>query len=66
MRLLNFSGTPAALLMISFGAAALHGQTMGGMDHSAHAAMAKASASMPAGQDAYATVAAVVAALEAD
>ena len=66
MRLLDFSGTPAALLMISFAAAALHGQTMGGMDHSAHAAMAKTSASMPAGQDAYATVAAVVAALEAD
>ena len=36
------------------------------MDHSAHAAMGTTSTSMPAGQDAYATVAAVVAALEAD
>jgi hypothetical protein len=66
MRLLNFSGAPTALLMISFAATALHGQGTGGMDHSAHAAMGKTSASMPAGQDAYATVAAVVAALEAD
>lgn len=39
-------------------------QTMAGMDHATHAAGAKPAA--PAGQDAYATIAAIVAQLEAD
>ena len=39
-------------------------QTMAGMDHASHAAGAKTAA--PAGQDAYATIAAIVAQLEAD
>ena len=43
-----------------------HAQTTGGMDHSRHAAMMGAQPTAPAGQDAFAAITAVVAALEAD
>jgi hypothetical protein len=41
-------------------------QSTGGMDHARHAATMGAQAATPAGQDAFAAIAAVVAALEAD
>jgi hypothetical protein len=41
-------------------------QSTGGMDHSRHAAMVGTQAAAPAGQDAFAAIAAVVAALKAD
>jgi hypothetical protein len=67
MQQFTFLRAAAVLLVTALSPVAIHGQSMGGMDHSSHAAaMRGAAASMPAGQDAYATVAAVVAALEAD
>ena len=56
-----------ALVLASAAPASARAQSMGNMDHSTHAAMTRGTAApMPAGQDAYATIAAVVAALEAD
>jgi hypothetical protein len=52
-----------ALIASVTGVCAVHAQS--GMDHSRHAAMTGSSAA-PAGQDAFATIAAVVAQLEAD
>jgi hypothetical protein len=67
MRPINFFSAAIAAAIASATPASARAQSMGGMDHSSHAAMTRgATASMPAGQDAYATVAAVVAALEAD
>jgi hypothetical protein len=67
MRTIDFFSAAIAIVVASAAPASAPAQSMGGMDHSSHAAMRRgAPASMPAGQDAYATVAAVVAALEAD
>jgi len=67
MRSTNFFSASIALVVASAGPPAAYAQSTGGMDHSGHAAMTRgATATMPAGQDVYATVAAVVAALEAD
>lgn len=55
-------GATLALTMAALAPA--HAQSAGGMDHSSH--MGGASAGAPAGQDAYAALAAVVAVLEAD
>ena len=68
MRKTTCLGAAATLLLVaSVAPAAAHAQTPGGMDHASHAAMmGGATKSMPAGQDAYATIAAVIAALEAD
>jgi hypothetical protein len=46
--------------------AAAHAQTTGGMDHPSHTMGAAAPPTMPAGQDAYAALASIVALLEAD
>ena len=51
-------------LAVASAASVATAQTMGGMDHSSHMMGAKTAA--PAGQDAYATIAAIVAQLEAD
>ena len=59
--------TAATSLLVAAIAPAARAQSKGGMDHSSHAAMmGGAAASMPAGQDAFAAIAAVVATLEAD
>jgi propanediol dehydratase small subunit len=49
-----------------FAATSAWAQSTGSMDHASHAAMTGAAASAPAGQDAFATLSAVIAALEAD
>ena len=67
MRHIDFFSAAIAVAIAFAAPAPARAQSMGGMDHSSHAAMTRgATASMPAGQDAYATVAAIVAALEAD
>jgi len=55
----------ALALTGSLAATGLQAQS-GGMDHSAHAGASAPQASLPSGQDAYATIAAVIALLEAD
>jgi hypothetical protein len=49
-----------------FAAKSGQAQSTSSMDHASHTAMAGAAASAPAGQDAFATLSAVIAALEAD
>lgn len=61
MRHSTFTLTGVALVAIALAAPSARGQ--GGMDHASHGT---AAATMPAGQDAYATIAAVIAQLEAD
>lgn len=62
-RLATAAAVAAAALLSTDSARA---QTSGGMDHSQHAGMATAAPALPSGQDAYATIAAIVAMLEAD
>lgn len=62
MRTLFLAILASAVSAVS--ARSLHAQS--GMDHSRHAAMMGGGASAPAGQDAFATIATVVAQLEAD
>jgi hypothetical protein len=62
MRYSTFKLTAGALLAIALLAAHVRGQ--GGMDHASHGASGAGAA--PAGQDAYATIAAIIALLEAD
>jgi hypothetical protein len=59
-------GAALAASLVFIAPAAVQAQTTGGMDYASHATSLGAKAALPAGQDAYATVAAVVAALQAD
>jgi hypothetical protein len=66
MRKITYLSAATLLLVVAIAPEA-RAQSKGGMDHSSHAGMmGGAAGAMPAGQDAFAAVAAVVAALESD
>lgn len=64
MRRSNYTMTAVAVLALAV--TALPGRAQSGMDHSSHGAMTAGASATPAGQDAYAAIAAIIAQLEAD
>jgi len=62
---LSIASHAAVVVSVTLLASAAHAQTAGSMDHASHM-QSRTMGTMPAGQDAYATLAAVVATLESD
>ena len=58
--------TLTGVAVLALATTALPALAQGGMDHSRHGAMAAGASGAPAGQDAYAAIAAIIAQLEAD
>jgi hypothetical protein len=61
-----FAGCASLVLGLASSGTMAQAQSSGGMDHSKHMGGAATTAAIPPGQDAYATIAAVVAMLQAD
>ena len=58
--------TMTAVAVLALAVTALPGLAQSGMDHSRHGAMTAGASAVPAGQDAYEAIAAIIAQLEAD
>jgi hypothetical protein len=58
--------TMTGVAVLALAVTALPGLAQSGMDHSRHGAMTAGTSAVPAGQDAYAAIAAIIAQLEAD